>query len=215
MAGLDLVIRGGELVTAGGIARADVGIAGGTIAQIGGDMAAAREIDAAGKLVLPGGIDAHVHLSSAPGSARPPDAPRWVDDFTSGSAAALAGGVTTLGNMSFLAPGETPLAGLAREQAMADFFLHPVLGETTPAVLDEIPRLLDHGGNSIKFFMSTPCFDPQVAGYVEATRRAGDAGLITLIHCEDYALMTDATARLVAAGRTSFHYYPESRPVIA
>ncbi|HET8627410.1 MAG TPA: amidohydrolase family protein, partial [Thermomicrobiales bacterium] len=130
-------------------------------------------------------------------------------------------GVTTLGNMTFLGAGETPLAGLAREaavaseQTMADLFLHPVLGETTPAVLDEIPRLPDHGGNSIKFFMSTPRFDPQVAGYVEATRRAGAAGLITLIHCEDYALMEDATARLVAEGRTSFHYYPESRPVIA
>jgi hypothetical protein len=66
-------------------------------------------------LLLPGGIDAHVHLSTPPG---PREGPRWVDDFTSGSAA-LAGGITTLGNMAFLAPGETPLAGLAHEAATA------------------------------------------------------------------------------------------------
>src|SRR3954452_16799836 len=197
---LDLVIRGGEIVTAGGLARADLGIAGGRVAQIGGELACAREIDATGKLLLPGGIDAHVHLSSPPGASG--EGPRWVDDFTSGSAAALAGGVTTLGNMTFLAPGETPLAGLAREAAVAreqtisDLFCHPVLGAITPEVLDEIPHLLDSGYNTIKYFMSPPSFDTQVAGYVEATRRAGANDLLTLIHCEDYALMADAATQL-------------------
>src|SRR5947209_20051739 len=157
MAALDLVIRGGTIVTAGATATADLGIAAGTVVQIGGEMSAAREIDATGQLLLPGGIDAHVHLSSPPG--RRTEGPRWVDDFTSGSRAALAGGVTTLGNMTFLAPGETPLAGLereaavAREQTIADLFCHPVLGEITPEVLDEIPRLLASGCNTIKYFM--------------------------------------------------------------
>ncbi|CAA9576124.1 MAG: Dihydropyrimidinase @ D-hydantoinase [uncultured Thermomicrobiales bacterium] len=218
MSRLDLVIRGGTVVTAGAVAAADVGIADGVVVQIGGAMAAAQELDAGGMLLFPGGIDAHVHLSNPPGEVAEP---AWVDDFASGSAAALAGGVTTLGNMTFLAPGETPLAGLAREaalvreQAIADVFLHPVLGETTAPVLDEIPRLLAEGCNSIKFFMSFPDFDASVAGYLEATRRAGAAELITLIHCEDRALITDATARLVAAGRTSLRHYPESRPVLA
>ena len=216
---LDLVIRHGQIVTTGATAAADVGIAGGVIAQIGGEMRAEREIDAQGKLLLPGGIDAHVHLSSPP--ERAPQPFRWVDDFTSGSAAALAGGITTLGNMTFLTAGETPLAGLAREAALArtqtitDLFLHPVLGETTPEVLDEIPRLRDAGCNTIKFFMSTPHFEQQAAGYVEATRRAGASDLLTLIHCEDFALMADAAAQLAAARHTSLRYYAESRPVIA
>jgi dihydropyrimidinase len=215
---LDLVIRGGTIVTAGETAHADLGIVEGRIAQIGGAMSAERELDAAGKLVLPGGVDAHVHLTLPPGQD---SGPRWVDDFTSGSAAALAGGITTLGNMTFLRPGETPLLGLEREatlvrqQAIADVFLHPVLGETTAAVLDEIPRLLASGCNSIKFFMSFPHFDPQVAGYTEATRRAGANQLITLIHCEDYALMADATAQLVEAGQTSLRHYAASRPVVS
>ena len=215
---VDLIIRGGTIVTAGELARVDLGIVGGRVAQIGGEMAAEQEIDATGKFLLPGAVDAHVHLTQPPGGD---DGPRWVDDFTSGSAAALAGGVTTLGNMTFLRPGETPRAGLereaalVREQAIADVFLHPVLGETVAAVLDDIPDLLATGCNSIKFFMSTPAFDPQVVGYTEATRRAGAHRLITLIHCEDHALMVDATAQLVAAGRTTLRHYAASRPVVA
>lgn len=219
MADFDLVIRNGRIVNAGEVAAADVGIAGGAIAQIGGEMRGVRELDATGRLLLPGGIDAHVHLSSPPGRAEQEH--RWVDDFTSGSRAALAGGITTLGNMTFLAAGETPLAGMAREsavareQTIADLFLHPVLGETTPEVLDEIPHLLESGCNTIKYFMSTSTFDGQTRGYVEATRRAGASDLLTLIHCEDDALMADAAAQLTAAGRASLRYYAESRPVIS
>jgi len=215
----DVVIRHGQVVNAGSVAMADVGIVNGMIAQVGGDMQAEHEIDATGRLLLPGGIDAHVHLSSPP--QRVVEEHRWVDDFTSGSAAALAGGITTLGNMTFLTAGETPLAGLAREadvareQTIADLFLHPVLGETASAVLDEIPHLLASGCNTIKFFMSFAHFDPQVAGYTEATRRAGASSLLTLIHCEDFALMADAAERLTAEGRTSLRHYAESRPVIA
>jgi len=215
---LDLVIRGGTIVTAGGEARADLGIAGGRVAQLGGELAGARELDATGKLLLPGGIDAHVQLSTPPG---PREGPQWVDDFTSGSAAALAGGITTLGNMTFLSPGETPLVGLAREAATAraqticDLFLHPVLGAITPDVLAEIPALLGAGCNTIKYFTTPPSFDAQIAGYVEATRRAGAERLLTLIHCEDSALLSDAAATLAAAGQTSLRYYAESRPPIS
>src|SRR5205807_1338103 len=73
VAQFDLVIRGGTLVDG----EADMGIANGRIAQVGGDMQAPVEIDAVGKLVLPGGVDAHVHLSNAPREAQEP---RWVDD---------------------------------------------------------------------------------------------------------------------------------------
>src|SRR5690348_6228146 len=97
MAELELVVRGGEIVNAGSAERADLGIAGGVIEAIGHGLSGREEIDATGLLVLPGAIDAHVHLSSPPGPRRP--GPRWVDDFTSGSRAALAGGVTTVGNM--------------------------------------------------------------------------------------------------------------------
>jgi dihydropyrimidinase len=219
MTKLDTVIHNGEIVTATGcLGCADIGIRDGIIAQLGGALRGDHEIDAAGKLVLPGGIDAHVHLSF-PGQEGA--TPGWVDDFASGSAAALAGGITTLGNMTFPLPDETPLAALerdasiARQQTITDLFLHPVLSSVTPQVLDEIPTLLDAGCNSIKLFTVFPWFDSQMRGYIEAIRRAGANGLITLIHCEDYALIEDATARLAAAGKTSLCHYPESRPVIS
>jgi dihydropyrimidinase len=123
--------------------------------------------------------------------------------------------------MTFLADGELPLAGLEREatvahsQAIADFFLHPVLETITPQVLDQIPHLRDVGCSTIKIFMSFPSFDAQVFAFVEAIRRAGAAGMLTMIHCEDQALIWDATTRLVARGQTALAFYAASRPVVA
>jgi dihydropyrimidinase len=216
---LDLAIRGGQLVTASDTFVADLGIDAGRIVQVGGTFEAAREIDAAGKLVLPGGVDAHVHLSQS--SAREPNEPAWVDDFLSGSRAALAGGVTTVGNMSFPLPDELPLGKLEREtalaqqQTIADVFLHPVLGTANAATLAEIPRLLEHGCSSIKIFLPSPSFDAYSRGNLEAIRLAGAHGLISMLHCEDFAVLEHAAARLVEAGQTALRYFSESRPVLA
>jgi dihydropyrimidinase len=219
MAELEMVVKGGEVVTsAGSIGIADIGISDGKIVQIGGTIRARNALDAHGKLVFPGGIDAHVHLSY-PGEAG--DEPTWVDDFTSGSRAALAGGVTTLGNMTFPLEGETPLSSLkresalAQEQTIADFFLHPVIFEPTEAVLDELSKLLEMGCNSIKIFMVTPLFDTKIDRYINTIRAAGEHGLITVIHCEDYALIEDATEQLIGEGKSSLRYYAESRPIIS
>jgi dihydropyrimidinase len=220
MTRLELVVRQGEIVTvAGSVGCADIGIADGTIVQIGGSLEGSHEVDARGKLVLPGGIDAHVHLSIPP--AKRDGRPHWVDDYATGSEAALVGGITTLGSMTSPASGETPCAALEREMAVArgqtitDLFLHPVLLETTAQILDEIPLLPDVGCNTIKIFTCVPGFDSQMGGYMEAVRRAGDNGMMTLIHCEDYALIEDATANLMKAGKSSLRYYAESRPVIS
>jgi dihydropyrimidinase len=214
----DLVIRHGRVALAAGVQNIDIGIHGEKIVQIGGTMEGTTELDAGGHLIIPGGIDAHVHLTSPTERGT---GPAWVDDFTSGSAAALAGGITTIGNMTFLRGTELPLDGLereaqmVREQALADVILHPVLGELTPDVLDQIPSLLAAGHNSIKFFMSMPGFDRQVEGFLDATQRAGAAGLITMIHCEDHAIIERATKQLVSAGMDSLQHYPASRPVVS
>jgi dihydropyrimidinase len=221
MSQLDLIVRGGQLATEPAAAVVDIGILDGRIVQLGGEMQAVRELDAHGKLLLPGGVDAHVHLSSAP-RATPDEGPSWVDDFVSGTAAALAGGVTTVGNMTFPAgPDESIFDTLQRDidklrpQAMADVFLHPVVSNPSESLLADIPRLLDRGHSSVKFFMPTPGFDGNVGAYLEVVRRAGESGLLTMIHCEDHALTTAATARLLAAGQTSLRAYGESRPVLA
>lgn len=213
---MDLVIRGGTFVDG---SVADLGISASRIVQIGGDMSAPTEIDAHSKLLLPGGVDAHVHLSSPPAERQ---GPAWVDDFTSGSAAALAGGITTVGNMTFGAPDESPLQALHRETqqaqdlAIADVFLHPVLGVPDATTLSEIPRLLPEAAcSSIKIFLSMPRFDEHLDGYVAALQRAGQSGLLSMLHCEDAASIRHATGRLVQRGKTGLRFFPESRPVLA
>ena len=96
-------------------------------------MTGEEELDARGLLVIPGGIDAHVHLITPALAKAFPDEPIWVDDFWSGSLAAFAGGITTIANMTFALEGETMTEAVAREMAEAaaeaavDWFLHPVL----------------------------------------------------------------------------------------
>lgn len=220
MSKVDIVIRQGEIInSAGPVGIADVGISNGVIVQIGGILEGDHELNASGKYILPGGIDAHVHLTNPPGEEN--NEPGWVDDFTSGSHAALAGGITTLGNISSPAPGETPLETIerykrvAKEQIITDLFFHPVINEVTSQVLKEIPELLKMGCNSIKIFMVSPKFDSQILNYVKAIQSAGESGLITMVHCEDYALVEHATEQLVATGKTDMTHYAESRPSIS
>lgn len=216
---VDLAIRNGRVVTAGTDGVADIGIVGERIVQIGGDMEAHREIDAGGMLVFPGGVDAHVHLSQPPSTST---RPRWVDNFTTGSAAALAGGITTVGNMSNPAEGETPFDTLEREGAwverdsIADVFLHPILGRVTGDTLEQIPRLLPEWGvNSIKIFLVTPTFDAETPAFLKAMESAGQNGMISCLHCEDFAVIETMRTRLFAQGRGSIRYYAESAPVVS
>jgi dihydropyrimidinase len=213
---MQLVIRGGMVTTAGWSAPMDVGIDGGQIVQLGGPMAGDDEIDATGQYVLPGGVDPHVHLTPA---TNHPGERNWVDDFESGSRAALAGGITTVGNITFPYPGTTMATAIERDDAVAgatslvDYFLHPVLRDTNDDNLGEIEELIGAGHSSIKIFLSFRRFDRHVEHYLEAMRRCGAAGGIALLHCEDVAVMDCCGAALRAEGRTHPRHYPESRSV--
>ena len=122
VASSELLIRRGRVVNANGVRDADVRMVGETIAEIGVGLrpsAGSRVIEAAGRLVLPGGIDPHTHLH-----------PPFVDDLASGSMAALAGGITTVGTFATAQQNETVpgaierMAGRVRTEAIADVFLH-------------------------------------------------------------------------------------------
>src|SRR5215469_15839569 len=185
----DLVVRGGTVVTAAAHGVADVGIRDGAIAQLGGEMRGRREIDASDQYVVPGGVDIHVHLSQA---AKPvPGRELWVDDFFTGSQAAIAGGITTIGNMTFQWAGERLRDALerdleaARRDALVDYVLHPVLTEPTPGAVAEVAGLAAQGHTSLKLFMSRDNFDAEIDMYLRAMRAAAESGLIVLMHCED------------------------------
>lgn len=215
----DLVVRGGTVVTAGGQAQCDIAVRDGLVVQLGGSARGRRELDARGALVLPGGIDLHVHLSES----EPPEPgnPVWADDFDTGTAAAAAGGITTIGNMTFPAAGDSLTESLerdlraAREQARVDYLLHPVLAEPVPEALAELPGLARAGHTSVKLFMVAREFDTFADEMVEAVRIAGRHGMLTLVHCEDGPLVRYAGEQLVLGGRGGLENFAASRPVAA
>jgi dihydropyrimidinase len=204
------------MVTAGSLGVGDVGVQDDKIVQLGGEMQGRRELDARDKYVFPGGVDVHVHLTSPydPG----PGVELWVDDFYSGSLAAMAGGVTTIGNMTFQRAGETLRDALARDLAAAerdaavDYILHPVLSDPSPESLTQIPELAAEGHTSLKIFMVFENFDTRVDAYLQAMRLAARNGVLTMLHCEDGALIRCVCRELMAQGLGAPKYYPDSRP---
>jgi dihydropyrimidinase len=208
----DLLIHDGTVVTSEGSVSADVLVRGGAIVGLGQALtvsADVRRIDATGLLVLPGGIDPHVHL----GGSR-------ADDYRTGSMAALAGGITTISNFAFPARGETLAQAIDREsaligeQAIADVILHG--GINDPAEQrEQIADLLEQTGQaSVKVFMVNAAFDRNVRDYLAALDVAGRAGILTMVHTEDGPLLARSVEELTAAGRTSLEYFPDSRPVV-
>jgi dihydropyrimidinase len=213
---MDLIIRGGIAVSAGGRTEAAIGIKDGRIAQIGGEMSATKEIDAGGRYITPGGVDAHVHLT--PPTRLSTDF-RWSDDFESGTRAAVKGGITTVGNMSFAEHNQTMAEGIAVDEdeanrlAVADFFLHPVLMSPTEKNLETIQPLHEAGHTSIKFFLSWENFDKNVRHFLNAMLKTKEQGGIALIHCEDSAIMECCCNLLRESGKLGSEYYPDARPV--
>jgi dihydropyrimidinase len=216
----ELVVRGGTVVAPGQNEIADVGVRHGRIAQIGGAMTGQEELDAHGLLVIPGGIDAHVHLVCA-ALAAAADEPVWVDDFWTGSLAAIAGGVTTIGNMTFALPGESMTAAIAREMAGAsaeaavDWFLHPVLAGLSDSTAAEIASLAADGHASIKVFLSDPDYAAGTPGLADAIAAAGRAGSLTLVHCEDAGMLARTGRELTGSGHGAVCHFPAARPVSA
>lgn len=210
----EIILRGGEVYTGRGLRTTDVRIVGAAIAEIGTGLAArdadTEEIDASGRLVLPGGIDPHVHL----GGAR-------VDDYTSGSAAALAGGITTISNFGGVADGETPADTLARAapdiraQSIADVIFHPIVSDPASATEDALRALVDAGQTTIKVFMVRPGFDAAAPGFVHTMHAARETGVLMMMHCEDAAIVQVTAERMLAAGRGSLAFFADARPVAA
>src|ERR1700691_887975 len=204
----DLIVRGATLVSPGRQEATDIAVRDGRIAQIGGDVTGLQEIRADGLLALPGGIDAHVHLVyQALAEQLRQTEPAWVDDFWTGSLAAIAGGITTVGNMTFPLPGESAREAIAREMAGAapeaavDWFLHPVLTDLAAAAGGEIAALAADGHLSFKIFLTMPEVAADQPGLLAAAGAARQAGALTLLHCEEPGLLERTGQQLIAQGR--------------
>jgi allantoinase len=210
----DLVVRGGSLL---GGAPVDVGVVDGRVVVLERELAgaAAEVIDATGLLVLPGAVDAHVHLND-PGRAH------W-EGFATGTAALAAGGTTTAIDMPLNAIPPTLdgasfalKAEAARGVARVDVALW---GGLVPGNVERLDELAAAGVVGFKAFMSASGVDEFVAAddltLIEGMARAARLGLPVAVHAESDALTGRLAARAMASGRTGVRDYLASRPVVA
>jgi len=206
MAELDLIVAGGTIVASSGRRRGDIGIKDGRIVSIGDQVSAAADvIDATGLLVLPGGVDTHVHLMD-PGSTDR-------EDFPSGTRAAAAAGVTTIIEHSHGHPVRTAedlrmKAEYLRGRSNVDFALavHAWPGY-------QVAPVWAAGAAFFKVFTCTTHGVPghDAGGLQRHLLATAAVGAVSLIHCEDESLTESAEAALREEERRDGGLIPQWR----
>jgi dihydropyrimidinase len=176
---LDLLIRGGTVITEHGRRSANVAVRGASITSVTDqEPPAQRIIDATGMLVLPGGIDAHTHFNSEwpfPNERRP------ADGFESGTRGAAAGGITTVCDFVYPLDGESPGDALERVIADAaasyvDVALHMVVMSSGESAIADIDGVIAAGCPSFKFYTPDPDFIANRRSYLRTLERIGSGG---------------------------------------
>ncbi|MCH8350136.1 MAG: amidohydrolase family protein [Chloroflexi bacterium] len=217
---LDLIIRGGRVVTPEGVSELDVGIQGGVIAAMTWpgtlDVEALRIIDAAGKIVLPGGIEPHTHIGipvprvwagRSEVITQPPEA---------ASRAAAFGGVTTFidfaGNLP-ITPGETPSTNPIMQQveerrnafaghSYTDFAFHYIMaGAVPPETIGQIGEAIQSGVASFKIFTTFNAARCPYGHLQDIFEQVAHHGGIMAVHAEDDDIVTHMEEKLKREGR--------------
>ncbi|MGC9357599.1 MAG: amidohydrolase family protein, partial [Anaerolineae bacterium] len=225
-----LLIRGGRIVTPDEVLEADVLVEEGAIRAVGYDLLRAfsggesgesevpdylEVVDATGLLVLPGVIDAHAHIALDTGIYKTPD-----DWFTETRAAAY-GGVTTVIDFATQFEGQTLREAVEarwEEAALSviDYALHVMVTHIPWGREDELGVLAELGTTSVKLYTTyRPNYYADDATLYRLMEAAGRYGLLTLVHCENDALVTAQTEALVQEGKTALRYHGVARPVLA
>ena len=211
-----MIIKNGKIVTAENIIKSDIKIYKGKIISIEKDIPVSDEtvIDAEGRFILPGGVDVHTHMSLDTGDAVA------VDDFYTGTAAALKGGTTTvIDHMGFGPEGCPPdyqldrYHELADSKAAADYSFHGVIQHVDDNVLEKMERLIERGLVSYKIY-TTYSFALSDYDIRRVLEKAAELGLVVCVHPEDDAMLSRFTEDLKKRGCLTAEYYPQSRPVV-
>jgi len=217
---LDLLIEGGTVATASDTVDCDVGIRNGRIAVLGqaADMPPAKEtIDARGKLVLPGGIEAHCHIAqeSATGGMT-------ADDYRSGSISAAFGGnscfVPFAAQHRGMGVGETLALydSRATGSSVIDYGYHLIIADPTKKVLDEeLPAAFERGVTSFKVFMTYDLMKIDDAQFLDILSVAKRHGALTMVHAENSGMIKWMSDRLVDGGYVAPRYHAISHPALA
>jgi dihydropyrimidinase len=217
MSSLDVVIRGGTIATASDTFQCDVGIRDGRVVTLGHDLGAAREvIDATGKLVLPGGIDSHVHFSQPSG----PDIV-MADDFESGTRSAAFGGNTMVLPFCLQEKGHSLREAVTRYHELAngncyvDVSFHLIISDATEQVLgQELPALIQDGYTSFKVFMTYDDLKLSDREILEVMSVARETGALVMVHAENNDAIRFLADRLERAAKTEPYYHAISRPIV-
>jgi dihydropyrimidinase len=218
MAEFDLVIRNGTVVTAADTTSCDVGVEDGVVTMLGRGLAAGtREIDASGKLVLPGAIDSHCHIEQASSAGV-----MTADDFYSGTVAAAFGGTTTVIPFAAQHRGQSlrqvvdNYRAAAKAKAVIDYAIHLIISDPTEQVLgQELPALIQDGYTSFKVYMTYDLLrlnDRQMLDIMALARREG---AMMMIHAENHDMIQWLADRLLAAGMSQPRYHAVSHAGIA
>lgn len=211
---MDLVIKNGTIITAQETYKSDIAIQAGKIAFITNniDPAGAQAIDAEGLFVLPGAVDAHVHLQTPVG--------RYVsaDGYESGTRAAACGGTTTVFDFAVQQQGKTLVESAQemiqtfQQQACVDFSLHMVANDITNETLDQFKSIAEFGIPSFKLYMVYKGLMVDDGALAEALERSNAAGVLVAVHAENPSIIERRAKRLLSQGKTSAWYHYESRP---
>lgn len=218
MSAFDLVIAGGTVVTAAETCRADVGIVDGRITAVGTRLAGGmRRIDAAGKLVLPGGIEAHCHIAQETSNGAMP-----ADDYYSGSVSAAFGGNTCFIPFASQLKGQSipeviaTYDGRAAPNSVIDYSYHLIISDPTADVVsDGLPFAFRRGITSFKVFMTYDRVRLDDLQMLDIMAVAGSHGAMTMVHAENHAMVQWMNARLAMQGLTAPRYHAISRPELA
>jgi len=207
------LIKNGTLITASDTFDADILIEGETIARIGRDLDANPDqvVDATGKLIMPGGVDPHVHL----------DLPMFgtvsSDDHYTGHKAAAFGGTTTAMDFVVLEnEGFEHSADLwmkKAEKSAIDYSFHMNLTRFDAEIAKTIPSLMDMGIQTLKVFTA---YNGRLrlddGGIFKALQIAKDNGMLVMAHCENGDVIETLTAQALFEGRTTPEWHALTRP---
>jgi len=211
------LIKGGRIVTAVDDYVGDILLEDGRIEAIGRslEVADAEVHDARGYLVMPGGVDVHVHMETPMGNGV-----ETCDSFETGTMSAAFGGTTTIVDFAQQFRGESPKAALDRRleaaepQCCIDYGFHSILTDVSPAALSELPDLVNKDGvSSIKLYMAYPdVLMVDDADIYRTMRKVGDHGGMVNLHAENGVVIQALIEEALAAGNTSPKHHQLTRP---
>lgn len=211
---MDFIIKNGTIITATDTYKADIAIKDQKVALIGQnlDINGVKTIDAEGKYVLPGAVDAHTHMQL------PSAGTISADSFFSGTRAAACGGVTTIIDYASQIKGKGLIEAveerrkLCELQACIDYTFHTCITDLTPEILNEFEKLVEYGVTSFKLFMAYRGMMVDDGALALVLEKSKETGTLITVHAENQSLIERRIEKFLAEGKTSPWYHYESRP---